>query len=63
MMTAGPTLTWPGPPFHHPATPGVLLTARAVAIDTVQPGRLARVLAGCVRPRTDSRGLSVPERD
>jgi hypothetical protein len=28
----------------------------------VQPGRLARVLAGCVRPRTDSRGLSMPEK-
>ncbi|HET6919499.1 MAG TPA: hypothetical protein VFI46_08555 [Jiangellaceae bacterium] len=40
----------------------VLLTGRAVGIDTVQPGRLARVLAGCVRPRTDSRGLSVPEK-
>jgi hypothetical protein len=40
----------------------VLLTGRAVGIDTVQPGRLARVLAGCVHPRTDSRGLSVPEK-
>jgi F420-0:gamma-glutamyl ligase len=40
----------------------VLLTGRTVDIATVQPGRLARVLAGKVRPRTDSRGLSVPEK-
>jgi hypothetical protein len=40
----------------------VLLTGRAVAIDTVQPGTLARTLSRCVRPRTDSRGLSVPEK-
>ena len=40
----------------------VLLTGRAVGIETVPPGRLARVLARYVRPRTDSRGLSVPEK-
>jgi F420-0:gamma-glutamyl ligase len=40
----------------------VLLTGRAVDIDTMRPGRLARLLAGHVRCRTDSRGLSVPEK-
>jgi hypothetical protein len=40
----------------------ILLTGRTVDIDTVQPGRLARMLAGHVRPRTDSRGLSVAEK-
>jgi hypothetical protein len=40
----------------------VLLTGRAVDIATMQPGRLARLLAGHVRCRTDSRGLSVPEK-
>jgi hypothetical protein len=40
----------------------VLLTGRAVGIDTVRPRRLARVLSRYVRPRTDSRGLSVPEK-
>ena len=40
----------------------ILLTGRTVDINTVQPGRLARMLAGHVRPRTDSRGLSVPEK-
>ena len=40
----------------------VLLTGRTVDINTVQPGRLARMLAGHVRPRTDSRGLSVAEK-
>ena len=33
----------------------VLLTGRALDITTVQPGPLARVLAGKVRPRTGSR--------
>ena len=40
----------------------VLLTGRAVEIATVQPGPLARVLARKVRPRTGSRGLSIPEK-
>ncbi len=40
----------------------VLLTGRAVDIGTMKPGRLARLLAGHVHPRTDSRGLSVPEK-
>ena len=40
----------------------VLLTGRTVDINTVRPGRLARMLAGHVRPRTDSRGLSVAEK-
>ena len=36
----------------------ILLTGQTVDINTVQPGRLARMLARHVRPRTDSRGLS-----
>ena len=40
----------------------ILLTGRTVDIATVQPGRLARMLAGHVHPRTDSRGLGVPEK-
>jgi hypothetical protein len=40
----------------------VLLTGRAVPMTAVRPGRLARVLARCVRPRQGSRGLSVPEK-
>jgi F420-0:gamma-glutamyl ligase len=40
----------------------ILLTGRAVDIDTVQPGRMARLLARHVHPRTDSRGLAVPEK-
>jgi F420-0:gamma-glutamyl ligase-like protein len=40
----------------------ILLTGQTVDINTVHPGRLARVLARHVRPRTDSRGLGVPEK-
>jgi hypothetical protein len=40
----------------------ILLTGRTVDINTVQPGRLARFLASHVHPRTDSKGLRVPER-
>jgi F420-0:gamma-glutamyl ligase len=40
----------------------VLLTGRALDISTMQPGWLARQLAGHVRCRTDSKGLSVPEK-
>jgi hypothetical protein len=40
----------------------VLLTGRTVDITTVQPGRLARFLARHVHPRTDSKGLKVPEK-
>jgi hypothetical protein len=40
----------------------ILLTGRAVDIGGVQPGRLARMLADHVRPRTDSKGLAVPEK-
>jgi hypothetical protein len=40
----------------------ILLTGRAVDINTVQPGPLARFLARHVHPRTDSRGLGVPEK-
>ena len=40
----------------------ILLTGRVVDIGTVQPGRLALMLASHVRPRTDSCGLSVPEK-
>ncbi|WP_082155792.1 hypothetical protein [Jiangella alkaliphila] len=40
----------------------VLLTGRAVPIDSCRPGRLAHVLARAVRPRPGSRGLSVPEK-
>jgi hypothetical protein len=40
----------------------ILLTGRVVDIGTVQPGRLALMLASHVRPRTDSCGLAVPEK-
>jgi hypothetical protein len=40
----------------------ILLTGQTVDINTVHPGRLARMLARHVRPRTDSRGLGVPEK-
>lgn len=40
----------------------VLLTGRALDIGTMQPGWLARQLAAHVRCRTDSKGLSVPEK-
>jgi len=40
----------------------ILLTGHTVDIDTVQPGRLARFLARQVHPRTDSKGLRVPEK-
>jgi len=40
----------------------ILLTGRTVDIDTVQPGRVARFLSAHVKPRTDSKGLAVPEK-
>ena len=40
----------------------ILLTRRTVDINTMQPSRLARFLAAHVRPRTDSKGLAVPEK-
>jgi hypothetical protein len=40
----------------------ILLTGRTVDISTVKPGRLARLLASHVHPRTDSKGLAVPEK-
>jgi hypothetical protein len=41
----------------------ILLTGQTVDVNTVQPGRLARILARHVRPRGDhARGLSVPEK-
>jgi hypothetical protein len=40
----------------------ILLTGRTVDIQTVRPGRLALMLASHVHPRTDSRGLGVPEK-
>jgi F420-0:gamma-glutamyl ligase len=40
----------------------ILLTGRTVDIDTVKPGRLALFLARHVHPRTDSKGLRVPEK-
>lgn len=40
----------------------VFLTGRAVPIDELQPGPLAKVLARLVKPRPGSRGLSVPEK-
>jgi hypothetical protein len=40
----------------------ILLTGRTVDIDTVKPGRLARFLSARVKPRTDSKGLAVPEK-
>ena len=40
----------------------ILLTGRTVDISTMRPGRLAQFLAAHVRPRTDSKGLAVPEK-
>jgi hypothetical protein len=40
----------------------ILLTHRTVDISTMVPSRLARFLAAHVRPRTDSKGLAVPEK-
>jgi hypothetical protein len=41
----------------------ILLTGQTVDVNTVQPGRLARMLSGHVRPRGEhARGLSVPEK-
>src|SRR5215211_538912 len=41
----------------------ILLTGRTVDVDTMPPGRLARMLARYVRPRGEhARGLSVPEK-
>ena len=40
----------------------ILLTGRVVDIGTIKPGRLALLLASHVRPRTDSCGISVPEK-
>lgn len=40
----------------------VLLTGRAMPIDSVRPGRLAQILASGVRAREGSEGLSVPEK-
>jgi hypothetical protein len=41
----------------------ILLTGRTVDIETVRPGRVARMLAAHVRPRGEhARGLSVPEK-
>jgi hypothetical protein len=40
----------------------VLLTGRTIDIATVRPGRLAKFLARHVHPRTDSKGLKVPEK-
>ena len=41
----------------------IFLTGRTVDISTMRPGRLARMLAGHVRPRGEhARGLSVPEK-
>jgi hypothetical protein len=41
----------------------ILLTGRTVDIEHMQPGRVARMLAGYVRPRGEhARGLSVPEK-
>jgi hypothetical protein len=40
----------------------ILLTGRTVEISTMRPGRLARFLSAHVHPRTDSKGLAVPEK-
>jgi F420-0:gamma-glutamyl ligase len=40
----------------------ILLTGRTVDIGTMQPGRFAQFLSAHVRPRTDSKGLAVPEK-
>jgi hypothetical protein len=40
----------------------ILLTGRTVDISTMRPGRIAQFLASHVHPRTDSKGLAVPEK-
>jgi F420-0:gamma-glutamyl ligase len=40
----------------------ILLTGRTVDIGTMRPGRSARFLAAHVHPRTDSKGLAVPQK-
>ncbi len=56
-------LARPGDTVGVSETVVILLTGRTVDINTVQPGRLARMLAGHVRPRGEhARGLSVPEK-
>ena len=56
-------LARPGDTVGVSETVVIMLTGRTVDINTVQPGRLARILAGYVRPRGEhARGLSVPEK-
>jgi F420-0:gamma-glutamyl ligase len=56
-------LARPGDTVGVSETVVILLTGQTVDINTVQPGRLARMLAGHVRPRGEhARGLSVPEK-
>ena len=56
-------LARPGDTVGVSETVVIMLTGRTVDINTVQPGRLARMLAGYVRPRGEhARGLSVPEK-
>jgi F420-0:gamma-glutamyl ligase len=56
-------LARPGDTVGVSETVVILLTGKTVDINTVQPGRLARMLAGHVRPRGEhARGLSVPEK-
>ena len=56
-------LAQPGDTVGVSETVVIMLTGRTVDINTVQPGRLARMLAGHVRPRGEhARGLSVPEK-
>ena len=56
-------LARPGDTVGVSETVTILLTGRTVDINNVQPGRLARMLAGHVHPRGEhARGLSVPEK-
>jgi F420-0:gamma-glutamyl ligase len=56
-------LARPGDTVGVSETVVIMLTGRTVDINTVQPGRLARMLAAYVRPRGEhARGLSVPEK-
>ena len=56
-------LARPGDTIGVSETVTILLTGHTVDISNMQPGRLARMLAGYVRPRGEhARGLSVPEK-
>jgi hypothetical protein len=60
MVDAYTTDRLPGDTIVVSEKVAVLLTGRSVSIDRVRVGEIARWLARFVRPRSDSRGLSVP---